>query len=240
MPVSAKNVLIRAQTILQDAGAVRWPLTELVQWLNDGLKEIAFYKPSATSETMVIDLVEGTMQTIPDTCASIIRVISNVSGAGTVESPYVSGRVVTPIVREILDQQKPGWHDGDTVPFRAAARHVISDISDPRVFWVYPGNDGTGKLRATLSRIPTEIAAESGDDVDDIETYDQEIPELLSIYQQCLIDYVLAMAFSKDMQFAGAADRAQMHYAKFSSALAARQAVESVANTNTTNSQPNS
>lgn len=240
MPVSAKNVLNRVQIILQDAGAVRWPLTELVDWLNDGLKEIAFLKPSATSTTTVIPLAEGTYQAIPDGYASLIRVICNVSGDGTELSPYTSGRTVTPIVREILDQQKPNWHDGDSVPFRALARHVVSDIADPTCFYVYPGNDGTGKIRATLSRIPAEIAPGTGDDPDDIETYDQEIPELQSIYQQCLIDYVLAMAFSKDMQFAGAADRAQIHYAKFSGALASKQAVEAVANTNTTNSQPNS
>ena len=55
-----------------------------------------------------------------------------------------------------------------------------------------------------------------------------------------LIDYVLAMAFSKDMQYAGSAERSGAHMAKFTTALGARQAVEAVANVNTSNSQPNS
>lgn len=235
MPVSVKKVLTRAQIILQDAGAVRWPLTELVDWLNDGLKEICFLKPNATSVTIPIRLAAGTLQQVPAGYSIMIRAITNVNASNTPIGPSV-----TPIVREILDQQKPGWHDTTIVPFRPVVRHVISDISDPSTFYVYPGNTGTGGILAVLSRIPAEIVPLSSLDPDDIAAYDQQIPELQAIYQQCLIDYVLAMSFSKDMQFAGSAERAAAHLAKFTNALTARQAIESVANTNTTNSQPNS
>ena len=99
MPVSAKNVLTRAQIILQDAGAVRWPLTELVDWLNDGLKEICMLKPNAMSSTAVLPLEVGTLQTIPEEYAILIRAWNNCDADGT-----PSGNAVTPIVREILDQ----------------------------------------------------------------------------------------------------------------------------------------
>ncbi len=235
MPVSAKNVLTRCQVILQDAGAVRWPLTELVDWLNDGLKQIRMLKPNATAETSVIPLEVGTMQSVPPEYAILIRAWNNCASDGTPE-----GNAITPIVREILDQQKPGWHDGTVVPFRRRVRHVASDISDPRVFFVYPGNDGTGHMRATLSRIPDEITPVTGADPEDMDAYDVDIAGLQAIYQQCLVDYVLAMAFSKDMQYAGSAERAAVHMAQFTTALGTRQAVEAVANINTTNTQPNS
>lgn len=240
MPVSVKNVLTRVQIILQDAGAVRWPLTELVEWLNDGTKEITFLKPSATAVTEVVPLAQGTMQRLPDGRSALIRVWCNVTGAGTNIDPYVDDTTITPIVREILDQQKPRWHNPTVVPFRRAARHVITDIADPLIYHVYPGNDGTGRIRATFSAIPAEITPLAGEDADDMAAYEQEIPELLAIYQQSLIDYVLAMAFSKDMQFAGSAERAAAHMARFNAALSTRQAIEAVANPNTTNSQPNS
>lgn len=236
MPVSAKAVLERAQIVLQDAGAVRWPLTELVRWLNDGTKAIAFYKPSATATTTNLTLAAGTRQTIPAQYALMIRVVMNKTGA----SGAVGGKTVTPIVREILDAQKPDWHDPAVVTQKRLVRHVIADSTDPQVFYVYPGNDGNGIIEAVLSRIPAEIVPSVGADEDDISAYDQSIPELQSIYQQVLIDYILSMAFSKDMQFAGAADRAQAHMQRFESALGIRQQVESVANVNTTNSQPNS
>lgn len=235
MPVSAKNVLHRCQIILQDAGAVRWPLTELVDWLNDGLKEICLLKPNATSETIHMPLEVGTMQAVPDGYAILIRAWNNCNPNGT-----PNGNVITPIVHEILDQQKPGWHDGSIVPFRRMVRHVAADISDPRIFFVYPGNDGTGHMRVTLSRIPPDVVPISGQDPDDFAAYDVEIESLQAIYQSALINYVLAMAFSKDMQYAGAAERAAAHMSQFTNALGARQAVEAVANINSTNSQPNS
>ena len=235
MPVSAKNVLTRAQTVLQDSGAVRWPLTELVNWLNDGLKEICMLKPNAMASTAVIPLSVGTLQSIPEEYSILIRAWNNCDADGT-----PTGNAVTPIVREILDQQKPNWHDGSVVPFRRRVRHVSSDISDPRIFFVYPGNDGTGYIRATLSRIPDDVAPIAGGDPEDMDSYDVQIDALQAIYQGALIDYVLAMAFSKDMQYAGSAERSAAHMAKFTTALGARQAVEAVANVNTSNSQPNS
>ena len=233
MPVSAKNVLTRAQIILQDAGAVRWPLTELVDWLNDGLKEICMLKPNAMSSTAVLPLEVGTLQTIPEEYAILIRAWNNCDADGT-----PSGNAVTPIVREILDQQKPNWHDGSVVPFRRRVRHVSSDISDPRIFFVYPGNDGTGHIRATLSRIPDDVAPITGADPEDMDSYDVQIDALQAIYQGALIDYVLAMAFSKDMQYQGSAERSAAHMAKFTTALGTRQAVEAVANVNTTSQLP--
>lgn len=240
--IKVKPLLQEAQIILQDAGAVRWPLTELVGWLNAGLKEMCFLKPNVTSKTIMVDLVRGTMQTVPSDAALLIRAICNmVATVGDDEmTTYVPGRVITPVVREILDQQKPGWHMTESIPFRDDVRHIVFDQADPSVFYVYPGNTGNGRIRATFSMIPDDIEPTSGEDPDDLDAYDQTIELVQAPYRQTLLNWILSQAFAKDMQIAGSAERAQAHLQLFTTALTGRTAVEAVANVNTTNSQPNS
>lgn len=226
MALTAQTVLLNAIIILQDAGSVRWPLSELRKWLNAGLKEVSRIKPSATAATTTIELVAGTKQSLPATASLLLRAIRNVDGP-----------VLTPIAREILDAQIPNWHKTTTVPYAAIARHIIQDPVDTRTFYVFPGNDGNGEIEVVLSNKPTEVAAPA--DEFDIELYTAELG-LEDLYENALVDYILYRAFSKDMQMAGAGDRALAHYKAFKEALGERQAIEGVANVNTTQSQPNS
>lgn len=235
MALTAKDVLSRARIVLQDAGSTRWLLPELLDWLNDGLRSIALYKPSAISVTKVLELDEGTYQELAEG-QQLLRVTRNITSA-TGTSPRVGGPVITPIAREILDAQLPNWHDTNSVPFSDTVRHVMSDIMDPRAFYVFPGNDGTGKIEATVSKEPTPITVAG--DANDIDNYTEAIP-ISPIYIDPLIDFVLYRAFSKDMQFAGSAERSIAHYQNFQNALGVRQQTENMANVNTTQSQPNS
>lgn len=236
MTVRASDVLQRARTILQDGGSVRWPLTELAEWLGDGMRELANRKPSATATRMVLALVLGTRQLLPVGFSNMIRVNRNLTGTA---EPYVGAATVTPIVREILDAQNPNWHDPARTPFRALARHIIMDPLEPLAFFVYPGNTGTGRIEAILSAIPEDLTPAVGADPLDMDTYDINLP-FLQAYQSALVDYILYRAFSKDMQFAGAADRASAHFAQFNAAVDNRTQQDAKYNVNTTNSQPNS
>lgn len=239
MPVNARDILSRVKIVLQDAGAVRWPLPELAGWLSDAMREIASRKPSATSAVANIAMVQGTRQTLPDEYLSLIRVVRNLVPSGVTDPPYVGGIAVTPIVREILDAQNVNWHDPARVTQRVAVRHVIFDPLDPRTFYVYPGNTGAGLIECIVSVIPEPVAVEVGDDPDDLESYNIDLP-LSAVYQTPLIDFVLYRAFSKDMQLAGAGDRAAMHYQQFAQAIDTRTNLDAIYQPNTTNSQPNS
>lgn len=236
MTVIARDVLQRARTILQDGGAVRWPLTELAEWLGDGMRELAGRNPSSTATKLVIAMVEGTRQEVPAGYASMIRVTRNLTGT---VGAYVGGVVVMPIVREILDAQNPNWHDPARTPFRVIVRHIIMDPLEPLAFYVYPGNTGAGKIEAIMSAIPADIVLAEGAEELDMDSYAVALP-FLQTYQSALTDYVLYRAFSKDMQFAGAADRAAAHFAQFNAAVDNKTAQDKVYNVNTTNSQPNS
>lgn len=237
MALTAQDVLSRARTVLQDAGSTRWLLPELLDWINDGLRSVALYKPTAISETKVLELDEGTYQELAPG-QQLLRARRNITSAAGA-TPRVGGPVITPIAREILDAQNPNWHDNNSVPFSATVRHIMSDVMDPRVFYVFPGNDGTGKIEATVSKEPAGLEIASGADANDIASYTMELP-ISPIYLDPLLDFVLYRAFSKDMQLAGSAQRSVAHYQNFMNALNLRQEVEKQANVNTTQSQPDS
>lgn len=227
MAFTAKDVLTRTTTILQDAGAVRWPLAEQLLWLNDATREIAILKPNATAKTVVISMVSGTKQTIPTTAQALIQVTRNVVGVGN-----TPGRVITPIVREVLDAHMPGWHDATKLPYGSIVKHVIDDPFDQNVFYVVPGNDGTGKIEAVVSSLPAEISVPT--DPFDIDAYTTAV-DVPDIYRNSVIDYVLYRAFSKDMNLAGAANRAVAHYQQFTNALGVKSQAEAAVNVNEAN-----
>lgn len=213
MAFQARDVIRKAQIILQDAGGVRWPPNELLGWLNDGMREIALQKPTATSQTAVITLSEGTKQQVPDGYHKLLSAIRNTG----------NGRVITPIMREILDTQIPGWHSNDVLPFNTTVMHVIDDLFDSSVFYVAPGNNGEGQIEVILSALPDPI--ETPANPLDVEGYTMTVP-LPPIYQNSMTDYICYRAFSKDINLAGAAQRAQAHYALFQQALGIRSLVE--------------
>lgn len=223
MAFTAKDVISRASIILQDAGAVRWPLPELLTWLNDAAREIAITKPNATAKTVAMELVSGTKQEIPATAHSLLQVVRNVD-----KTTGVGGKVITPIVRQVLDNQIPGWHDGTALPFAAVVRHVVDDALDQRAFYVVPGNDGTGKIEIVVSSIPADIPTPANPL--DLDAYGATV-DLQDIYRNVVVDYILYRAFSKDMNLPGAAQRAVAHYQQFNAALGLKGAGEAIATT---------
>lgn len=237
MAFTAKDVMHRANTVLQDAGAVRWPATELLLWLNDAVREVALQKPNAVAETAELSLSAGTWQQIPADCISLIRVVRNLANVEADPGGRTGGKAITPVVREILDAQMPGWQDPNVLPSGSQVIHVVQDMMDPRSYYVVPGNDGTGVIEAIVARMPTEIA-EPGNPLD-IDSYTANV-DLPDIYRNALVDYVLYRAFSKDMNLAGNGQRAQAHYQQFATAIGLKLQTEGVTTVNKTGSQPDS
>lgn len=226
MAFQARDVIRRTMIMLQDGGGVRWPVPELCDWLDDGLREIALQKPTATSTTAVLALVEGTKQELPAQYHKLLAVVRN-----------VSGRVVTPAVREVFDMQFPGWHDTTVLPFSATVMHVIDDMFDQKAFYVVPGNTGTGEVEAIVSKLPAKIVRPTGANSPlDIDAYTGEV-DMPDIYQNALVDYTAYRAFSKDINVPGAAQRAQAHYQLFQQALGIKSQVEMAQNVDTPKSR---
>lgn len=236
MAVTAKDILVDAGELLFDKTYVRWTLPELVRWLNAGMRDICLAKPSANASSRVLTLAVGPLQSVPTATnlaepLQLIDVVRNITDEGP---PRVAGRSIKVVSRDILDSENPHWHNPKYKRFRKDVRNVTFDEQNPLEFYVYPGNDGTGKVEAVVAQIPAPIVATAG--VDELDSYDTEI-DLPDIYASPLLDYVLARAYSKDEE--GNSDtRAAIHEQKFAAALGLKIQVEGASSPNNRRMQP--
>ena len=222
---TARDIFEKAGILLNDTGKLssvrRWPLLELCGWLNDGLGAIVIQKPSATAKNVTLPLVRGTLQTIPDGYVSILRPVRNMRNESSDRQPR---RTISVVSNEQLSDVNPAWHDEYSVNYAQQVKHFVVDEVNPRAFYVYPGNGGTGAMEAVLRAEP-QVVAPLNEYVDELSSYEVEI-ELEDIYAGVLLDYVLYRARSKDAQDAGSATRATLHYQQFANALGIKINVE--------------
>lgn len=222
MTIAASSIVLSASKIIQDTTNVRWPISELVQWLNDGQREIVLHRPDANPRTAVITLAAGTRQSLKPKVAEgtvggvgatispakLLDVIA--SATGTAATTITRKSAIRMIQREVLDSQNPAWHamTGITEP-----KHFMVDPRDPLAFYVYPPAAATGaSLEVLFSAYPTDVGLDvSGNPAGDI--------GLPDIYGNALLDYTLYRAYSKDSEYAGNSNRAQAHYNAFANSL---------------------
>jgi len=213
--MKASELMARASYILQDEDYTRWTMTELAQWVTDALREVALQVPTATARNIVVPLIEGTRQRLPDNCQQLLRVVRNIDMEG---DNRVGKGVLTIVDRRMLDSQTPNWHDGQYQRFKPYARHFVFDETDPLTFYVWPGNDGTGNIEAVVSVIPKAVTPDAGADAESLDSYGMQL-DILDVYANLLLDYTLYRAYCKDSQNAGAAQRAGLYYQQFAQAL---------------------
>lgn len=209
MALPASPIIQRAVQILQDVTSVRWPLDELVRWLNDGQREIVLYRPDSNPKVATGTLAAGTRQDLtaitgvsalfPAKLMDIVRNMASSSNKGSVRL----------CAREILDSQVPGWH---AMPGNLNTVHYTFDERDPCAFYVYPPALGTTQLEIVFSAYPVDIAAP----VDSVVVGSIGIKD---IFANALLDYILYRAYSKDAEFAGNGARAQAHKAAFDGSM---------------------
>ena len=233
MAVTAAEIFTRVQDVIQDTTSVRWPLVELLRWLNDARDQVVLHKPSAGAATVVLDMVLGTYQTVPSTYIGLLRVVRNITAVdGDVRT---GGRAIRMVQRDILDSQIPDWHSTAAVPFNDVVKHAIYDPADPLAYYVYPGNTGSGKIEAIAYKTPTPIAVPGSPTL--IASYSATIG-IPDIYAGTLVDFILYRAYSKDTQFAGNAQRAQAHYQMFANSLGIKIKNEITSNPNAVMNAP--
>lgn len=204
MPISAQSVIRRCVETLQDNTSIRWPVAELVRYLNDGQREVALYRPDSMGTSTTVTCVTGTKQSLPANGAKLIEVVRN-SGA--------SKKAVRLTNREILDAQLPGWHN---VTPTSEVLHYMYDPRDPRVFYVYPPATTSAQLDLVYAAYPTDITEPADGALYTAVTGNIGLPD---IHANALQDYILYRAYTKDSEYAGNTARAQAHYAAFANAL---------------------
>lgn len=221
--LSSAKIGDKAALVLNDVDGVSWTVTELAKWINAACRELVRLKPTALTASVAMLLAAGTRQSLAGasfvktadgsaaslTALQLLAVERNMGSAGT-----QPGAAVTATEREKLDVLLPGWH-------QLAAGQEISrfmfDPKDPLAFWNYPPAPASPALyvQVLVSRAPVNVL----DDADTVLGTDDIDPDLADIYEDVLVDGVLALALAKDAGLPGAAQRQALHAGRFASAL---------------------
>jgi hypothetical protein len=189
------SLVEKAQIVLQDTTKVRWDDAELIDWASDGQREAVILKPNSCVNHESMTLSAGTKQTLPSTGVMFIDMPRNLTP--TTDAIRVCSR-------EILDAQRPTWHSDTNTSGKI--QHFTFDPRDPKTFYVYPKATDGWTVEIVYSASPGTLSDGSTISIDDI-------------YANCLIDYMLYRAYSKDATYASNAARASAHYAAFANAL---------------------
>jgi hypothetical protein len=203
--VTVAATLARAATLLQDVSNIRWPQAELLDWLNDGQRDIVLKKPNASVKNSALPLQAGTKQSLPADGVQLIDIVRN-----------LPGEAIRLVSREILDAQVPNWHSSTA---SSSVKHYCYSELDLKNFYVWPPNNGNGTVELIYSAAPANASLNGVISVDDI-------------YQSVLLDYILYRAWSKDAEYASDPARAAAHYAAFVNALGSKAQVEMGASPN--------
>lgn len=204
MAQTAKNIVDRASMVIQDLTNVRWPLAELIDWLNDSRRELAVVRPDiySTMESKTLDA--GAKQSLPSGGLRLMDIPRNTDGPA-----------VTVTQRGFLDQQNPAWQEMAGV---AEIKHFMVDERNPGVFWVYPPATSAASVDLVIQKAPVDITV-ANYAVDAAPATGGRLTAYEELYGGAMVDYICYRAFSKDSEYAGNAQRALAHYQQFANAL---------------------
>lgn len=212
MPIPASEIINKAAKILQDVNNVKWTRTELLDWLNQGQKQIVILSPNATNKVSTMQLVAGTRQTIPSDGWLLLELIRYMGTDGT-----KPGRAIRLTSRELIDSFNPNWHS-DTKS--AVPKHYVFDPQDQTVFYVYPPNNGQGYVQLNYSPIPPVITSEAS------------YISINDTFEPALLDYVLYRACMKNADYSPGIPVAQAYLQTFMASVGVKQTSELANNPN--------
>lgn len=239
--ILVKDAIWRVSSLLQDVAPqfVRWPETEIVNWLNDAQLAITKYLPAANSRVDTIKLAPGTRQSIeyinaanckpgdgsvpsaPILGTQLLDVIRNMGNDGV--TPGNSIRLLTD-GREVLDSQKPNWH---TISGSSVANYMF-DPRTPRYFYISPGAPTGADLWAEIAYTAQPIAIpNNGVPGNELYLFGSANATKISVADEHiddLVNYTCARAFMKNAQFAGNGPNAQAYTAMFLASINAKVA----------------
>ena len=136
------DIITSADVILQDNN-VRWPVSELLYWLNDAYRAIVMQRPDANMKSGVFTCAAGTRQLLTKSGVGgfpeALRLRSVVRNSGVSSTK----RAVRLIQQAVLDDQRPGWHaEAGSIDIQ----HYVYDPLNPTEFMVYPPALNTTQL----------------------------------------------------------------------------------------------
>jgi len=177
---TAADLIDLATGLLEDPANDVWGRTELLEYLNDGLKALAAKRPDEFVVTAVVTLAEGPKQSLPSDYVALLRPLSNIDNAETTR-----GRAIRLVPKELLDNASPGW----MLAPQSTTREVALSPDQSSEFWVYPPAVAGAKLELEVERNPSVMTQGSAVPVN-------------AKFHPALVDYVVFRALSKDSEYA--------------------------------------
>lgn len=202
----ASAILNRASRTLFDLTNVRWPESELLDYIADGQHAIILHRPDANAVNATMALVAGSRQELPVGGIRFLRAVRNMGNGST------PGRAIRECSRVALDNEAPDWHYAGAA---AIIEHYIFDNVDPRHFYVFPPAASSAvNIEVIYSALPAAVLNANS------------VLTLPDQYINAIYDWVLYRAYSKDASYAGNLQRAQHHLQAFGAYLGVTMQIE--------------
>lgn len=127
----ASAIFTKVSRQLGDAGATRWTAAALLDYINQGRREVVKRRPTDFLAKSVVQLVAGVEQSVAATSAHFFRVTRNMGADGATPGAVVRG----PVDRAMLDAVAPDWMTtaGSTVKEFMATPGGIKYLVNPPV-----------------------------------------------------------------------------------------------------------
>ena len=192
--------LVRRQ--LHDPKGERWTDQHMADFLSAALRQVVLVRPSSNARTVNLDLVSGTLQSIPEDGLSAIDVPRNIRADGSPGAP------ITRTDRESLDTALDDWHGDEP---EDSVDHWVWDDRRPREFYVTPPVEGGTKVELVYARAPDQVAVPGeGEDWPDM--------EIDPVYSGPVGEWMLYLSYMVDTG-EGSQAKAGHHYQSFYQAL---------------------
>lgn len=220
--VKVTDIIRRVEDVLQDTN-IRWPRTELQNWMNESYLAITLARPDANAKTGSFTCVAGTRQVLTAEFPSGLRLLDVTRNLAS-DSGY---KVIRLVARSVLDDQRPAWHaeNGTT-----SIQHYTFDPRQPKEFFVYPPATTSAEVEVVYTDSPG-AHSQTESQLDPAGT-DSTTILLDDIYMSPMIDWILYRAYSKDAEYGANEQRAQAAYNAFNSALNMKNQVDAAVSPN--------
>lgn len=213
-PLPVNVIVERCGILLLDTGHVRWPVSELISWINEAMGAIMNRRPQAFARTQIVQLSAGTRQIVPEGSALLLDIVRNIAVDGV-----TPGRSVRRVDRQLLDDINPDWH---TMTPKQAVKHYTFEDRAPTTFYVFPPAIAGTRVEMLHALMPDEVF-----------TIDDSI-QIGIEYAEAVANYVCYRCNIKDSQEANA-QIATGFYAAFETALGMKSQSSTAASPNQVN-----
>lgn len=218
------EIVARFGRVAQDPSHTRWPVADLVDWINEGYRQVVILRPDATAQSAVVALAEGARQRLDD--AASINLPDAHALLDCVATRGRNGQAIRRTAQAVMDGMLPSWRNAR--PTERIERWMIDD-RNPREFLVYPPAKAGVELEIVYSNTPAPHDTGAPDLAERLHLHDAYAPAIL--------DYLLYRAYLMDTDSQANMIRATGHLSAFREGLGAKSMTDEAMSPNSPNAE---